>query len=190
MGNICNDLANWETVGASEVDGHRVRTAIYSSKSAACAVAFGLLSALSAQAAEFTGKVIRISDGDTLTVLVDRNQIKVRLMDIDAPESKQAFGSRSKQSLSELCFGKIATLQSSGSDRYKRTLAQVTCNGTDANTEQVRRGMAWVYERYAPTGSPLYGIQAESKLGKRGLWVDTSPVPPWEWRRAQATTSR
>jgi len=83
--------------------------------------------------AETSGKVIGISDGDTLTVLVERQQVKVRLVEIDAPEKGQAFGNRSKQSLSDLCFDRTATLADKGKDRYGRTLAQVYCDGIDAS---------------------------------------------------------
>jgi len=132
--------------------------------------------------ADFTGKVVRVADGDTITVLRDREQVKVRLLEIDAPEKAQAFGNRSKQSLSDLCFNKTARLDDKGKDRYGRTLARVYCDGVDANAEQVRRGMAWVYDRYV-TDRGLYSIQDEARAAKRGLWADNSPVPPWEWRR-------
>jgi endonuclease YncB( thermonuclease family) len=130
-----------------------------------------------------TGRVVGISDGDTLTVLRDREQVKVRLVEIDAPEKAQAFGEKSKQSLSELCFDKPATLTETGKDRYGRTLARVQCDGIDSNAEQVRRGMAWVYRKYAPKDSPLYAVEAQAKAARRGLWADDAPVPPWEWRR-------
>jgi endonuclease YncB( thermonuclease family) len=127
---------------------------------------------------------VAIQDGDTLTMLVSRKQIKVRLVDIDAPERKQPFGTRSRQSLFEICGGKSARFDDRGEDRYGRTLGQVACAGVDANEEQVRRGMAWVFERYAPKDSPLYALQAEARAAKRGLWQDARPVPPWDWRKA------
>jgi len=133
--------------------------------------------------ADFTGKVVAVADGDTISVLRDHEQVKIRLSDIDAPEKAQAFGNKSKQSLSDLCFGKTATLADKGKDRYGRTLARVHCDGIDANAEQVRQGMAWVYRRYAPKDSPLYAVEDEAKAARRGLWTDAEPVPPWEWRR-------
>ena len=126
--------------------------------------------------------MVAVADGDTITVLREREQVKVRLVEIDAPEKAQAFGNRSKQSLSDLCFNKTARLDDKGKDRYGRTLARVYCDGADANAEQVRRGMAWVYDRYV-TDRGLYSIQDEARAAKRGLWADNSPVPPWEWRR-------
>ena len=113
---------------------------------------------------------------------MDRQQVRVRLLEIDAPESKQAFGRRSKDSLAEMCAGQTAQVESTGKDRYGRVLGWVTCAGVNANAEQVRRGMAWVYDRYV-TDRGLYSIQDEARAAKRGLWADVNPVPPWEWRR-------
>jgi len=135
--------------------------------------------------ADFTGKVVSVHDGDTLTVLVDRKQIRVRLVDIDAPELGQPFGKRSRQSLTALCAGQQAQVEDKGKDRYRRTLGGVTCAGVVANIERVRTGMAWVYERYVKAGSPLYGLQEEAKEQRRGLWSDARRVPPWEWRQTK-----
>ena len=137
-------------------------------------------------AGEVTGQVVRIHDGDTLTVLVPRQQITLRLVDIDAPERNQAFGTRSKQSLGEICAGKAVRVLGQGKDRYGRTLARVYCAGIDAQAEQVRRGMAWVFEQYAPEDSPLYIVQSEARVARRGLWQDARPVPPWKWRRTRS----
>jgi endonuclease YncB( thermonuclease family) len=91
----------------------------------------------------FLATVIRISNGDTLTVLnKSKQQIKIRLSEIDAPEQHQPFGTRAKQSLSDLCFGKQAEIIPQVIDRYKRTVAKVKYEGVDANAEQVSRGMA------------------------------------------------
>jgi len=133
----------------------------------------------------FVALVIAISDGDTLTVLHDQQQVKIRLAEIDAPEKKQPFGTRSRQALAELCFKEQATIRPTARDRYGRTVAKVECKGQDANAEQVRAGMAWVYRQYTPKGSPLYAIEAEAQGARRGLWADPAPVPPWEWRRAK-----
>ena len=142
-----------------------------------------LLLAVAPALADVRGRVVSVHDGDTLTVLVERRQLKVRLTDIDAPELKQPFGTRSRQSLAELCFGKEASLDVRGQDRYQRTLATVTCAGTDANAEQVRRGYAWTYTRYARADSPLIAIQSEARSAHRGLWADPAAVAPWDWRR-------
>jgi endonuclease YncB( thermonuclease family) len=84
-----------------------------------------------------------------------------------------------------MCGLKLATAETRGEDRYGRTLATVTCAGIDANAEQVKRGGAWVYIQYAPKNSPLYALEREARLEKRGLWVDDEPVPPWDWRKGR-----
>jgi endonuclease YncB( thermonuclease family) len=132
----------------------------------------------------FLSTVIVISDGDTLTVLNENKQkVKIRLAEIDAPESRQPFGTKSKQSLSELCFGMQAQIKPQVKDRYGRTVVRVTCDGIDANAEQVNRGMAWVYRKYAKDHS-LYVLQNGAKVAGRGLWSEPSPMPPWEWRQS------
>lgn len=141
---------------------------------------------LPATAAQFTGKVVGVADGDTLTVLTAGNvQVKVRLSAIDAPEKAQPFGTRSKQALSDLCFGKTAVVESSKKDRYGRTVGAVLCDGKSVEAEMLRSGMAWVYRQYAKGRWELYAIEDAAKSAKRGLWADPNPVPPWEWRKAK-----
>lgn len=149
--------------------------------SVALFVALAVTIAIPTLAAQITGKVINVADGDTLTVLVDKTQVRVRLDQIDAPEKAQPFGTRSRESLHALCHGQHASIETSGKDRYGRTIGRVSCNGVDANVEQVSRGMAWVYDRYARDKS-LYAVQDAAKSAKRGLWRDPAPVPPWDWR--------
>jgi micrococcal nuclease len=128
--------------------------------------------------------VVAITDGDTLKVLQDGRQIKVRLANIDAPEKSQAWGQRSKQSLSEICFGKDAQLDVKDIDRYGRTVAVVMCAGVQANRAQVDRGMAWVYVRYN-LDRTLPVAQEQAKADKRGLWSSSAPTPPWKWRKSR-----
>lgn len=125
--------------------------------------------------------VVAIADGDTLTALCGQEQVKVRLAEIDAPEKAQPFGQRSKQSLSDLCYQKQAEINIQTKDHYGRSVARVVCDGVDANAEQVAQGMAWVYDKYV-TDKSLYQLQSQAKSNKRGLWIDPSPVMPWEWR--------
>ena len=139
--------------------------------------------AVPALAAELSGLVTEVQDGDTLTLVNWQATYKIRLVDIDAPEWKQAYGKDSRASLFHMCGLKLATAETQGEDRYGRTLARMTCAGVDANAEQVRRGWAWVYVRYAPKNSPLYALERDARLGKRGLWADDEPVPPWDWRK-------
>lgn len=134
--------------------------------------------------ADFTGEVVGVTDGDTVTVLRDREPVKVRLTEIDAPERKQPFGQRSRQHLADLVFRKDVLVVERGKDRYGRTLGRLKLGAVDANEEQIRSGMAWVYDKYVVDRS-LFGLQDEAKLARRGLWADPEPVPPWEWRQSR-----
>ena len=134
------------------------------------------------------GKVVGVSDGDTITVLdVARVQHKIRLMGIDAPEKAQAFGQRSKEHLSNLVFAKQVTVKSDKVDKYGRTVGKVIVDGKDANLEQIRAGLAWHYKEYQKEQSQVDRVayasaEAMAKGQKFGLWVDQKPMPPWEWR--------
>jgi endonuclease YncB( thermonuclease family) len=136
------------------------------------------------------GKVVGVSDGDTITVLDDqKRQHKVRLDGIDAPDNNQDFGSRAKQSLSDLVFGKTVTVTSSKKDKYGRTLGKVTLDGKNINLEQVNRGMAWFYRFYAkelrPEDATAYDqAEASARKEKRGMWANGEPMPPWDYRRS------
>ena len=121
-----------------------------------------------------TGRVVGISDGDTITVLVSQQQVKVRLADIDAPESKQAFGSRSKQALSDLCFQKDARLETQGKDRYGRAIATVHCAGRNANAEQSGKGWPGCSTDTPGQTHRLYILQEQAKAARRGLKVAVS----------------
>jgi endonuclease YncB( thermonuclease family) len=131
------------------------------------------------------GKVVRVADGDTLVVLQDEKQIKIRLSDIDAPERGQPFASRSRENLAALCAGVVAQVIVAGEDKYGRSLGRVFCNGKDANAEQVLAGMAWVYDRFV-TDHSLYNLQNTARLAHRGIWSDENPVPPWVWRQRES----
>lgn len=128
-------------------------------------------------------KVIGISDGDTMTLLVDNKPLKIRLANIDAPEKKQAFGQKSKESLSDICWNTNAAYKAQTTDRYGRTVAVVFCNGVEANAEQVRKGMAWVYPKYN-RDSTLLPVEKEAQRRKIGLWANASAVSPWDFRLA------
>ena len=127
--------------------------------------------------------VVAISDGDTLKVhCPDQPMLTIRLAEIDAPEKAQPFGRRSKQHLSELCLKQQAEIRPTARDRYGRTVARVTCAGTDANAAMVRAGLAWAYTPYL-TDPQIRGMELLAKREHTGLWADAGPVPPWEWRR-------
>ncbi len=129
--------------------------------------------------------VIGISDGDTLRARCGdaggARIVVVRLAEIDAPEHGQAFGRQSRRGLAALCMRQPARIRTTAVDRYGRSVAHVACRGVDAGAEQVRTGMAWVFDRYATTSS-LYALEADARRERRGLWADPSPMPPWQWR--------
>jgi len=138
-----------------------------------------------AYAETIIGRVVGVSDGDTLTILDSSNtQFKIRLAAIDAPEKAQPFGQRGKQKLSDLCFGKSASIQVISTDRYGRSVGDVACAGINANEVMVRSGLAWVYRKYDNGHEHFYAIEEDAKSVRRGLWADDNPTPPWEWRKA------
>ena len=147
-----------------------------------CVLAFVLVQ--SAHAETLSGTVLTVIDGDTLTVAdAAKKPHRVRLLGIDAPEAKQAFYVRSARSLAQICYLKAAEVEWREAERGL-FLGQVSCEGTAANEEQVRRGMAWVSPRQTGPGSALYELEAYARLRKTGLWADEKAVPPWEWRSA------
>lgn len=147
----------------------------------------------SVYAETIAGRVVGVADGDTITVLdADNVQHKIRLAGIDAPEKKQAFGNRSKESLSELAYDKTVTVETDKRDKYGRQVGKVVVNGQDVNLVQIERGMGWWYRQYQREQSPndrkLYeAAENAAKAGKRGLWRDADPVPPWEYRHGTKT---
>lgn len=155
---------------------------------AAWAVLCVLAASLPAGAATLIGKVVGVSDGDTITVLdAGKVQHKIRLAGIDAPEKAQAFGQSSKEHLSDSVFGKQVQVEFSKTDKYGRIVGKVLVNGMDANLQQVRSGMAWHYKEYMgeqTSADRASYAQAESfaKSSQQGLWRDAKPMPPWEWR--------
>ncbi|KAA2211609.1 nuclease [Pseudoroseomonas oryzae] len=144
-----------------------------------------LLLSFPALAAELRGEVVGISDGDTLTLLTpDKRQVRVRLAEIDAPESRQPWGSRAQQALSALVFHQAVRVVVQDTDRYGRTVGTVWVGGRNANAEMVRQGQAWVYRQYLRDRS-LLALEDEAKQARRGLWAlpEAERVPPWQWRR-------
>lgn len=141
-------------------------------------------------AEELSGNVIGISDGDTLTLLVDKTPTKVRLAEIDTPEMGQAFGKRAKQALSDLAFDKHARVVVTDRDRYGRQVGRVYIDTLDVNKEMVRLGLAWAYLHYQ-TDASFSELEAEARAAKRGLWAlpEDQRKPPWVWRREGGTTA-
>lgn len=144
-----------------------------------------LLTALvvpSAFARTISGTVVNVIDGDTLVVQDEaKKKHTVRLAEIDAPERRQPFWRESAAALARLCFKKEAKVEWSERDEKKRVIGYVTCDGKEANAEQVRRGMAWGSPKGARPTSGMPELEAYARLRKIGLWADENAVPPWEF---------
>ena len=134
--------------------------------------------------AEIIGKVVGVSDGDTITVLdnLDKGKFRIRLNKIDAPEKKQAFGNKAKQYLSSLIFGKQVSVRFKEIDNYGRVLGVIYCDGVEINLVMVQNGYAWHYSYYDKT--PAY-IEAEkqARAEQKGLWQDPAPINPFDYRK-------
>lgn len=131
-------------------------------------------------------RVVGVSDGDTLTCLTNGNkQYKVRLHGIDAPESRQDFGTQSRNSLSSLVFGKNVTLNVKDTDKYGRSVADVLINGKSANLSQVENGYAWAYRQYLTGNDKTVYVAAENRAraAKLGLWAMPNPINPADFRK-------
>ncbi|WP_252374255.1 thermonuclease family protein [Hydrogenophaga sp. 2FB] len=135
--------------------------------------------------------VVAISDGDTLKARCGEpgsyQQITVRISAIDAPEKGQDFGNVSRQHLAALCFQQVGGITPRGTDRYRRTIADVECRGKDVAQEQVRAGLAWYYVKYGKGYEHLAQVEQQARDAGRGLW-SINAVAPWDWRRRGVQT--
>lgn len=146
-------------------------------------LALVLLNPAHAHAQTENCRVVGVSDGDTLTCLTPaKKSLKVRLAQIDAPESRQSFGTASKENLSRLVFGKDVTLNIQETDRYGRHVAEVFSGSLNANKEQVKNGFAWAYREYLKDQSYI-ALENEARQAKRGLWREANPIKPSDFRK-------
>jgi micrococcal nuclease len=140
-----------------------------------------------ARVEEFSGRVVGVTDGDTITVLRDSHPTTVRLVGIDAPEKTQAYGQRAKQFAASLAFGQTVTVHATGHDRYMRLLAEVILpDGRSLNQELVRAGFAWWFRKYSHDLT-LAHLEEGARDERRGLWADPSPEAPWTYRSHRAS---
>lgn len=153
---------------------------------------------------ELTGRVVRVTDGDTIVVLVEAlragadepgpREVKVRLAGIDAPEKKQDYGSAARKALADKAMGRSVTVREQGRDRYGRTIGVVSIDGgasergEEINRWLVEQGWAWRYARYSDSAE-LAALEQEARAAKRGLWAGANPVAPWEWRKNSGQVS-
>jgi endonuclease YncB( thermonuclease family) len=149
-------------------------------------VALALVAA--APHAVLEARVVKVVDGDTLTVRSGRGDpLKVRLLAIDTPERDQPYAREARQALVRLVSGREVRLETHGADDYGRLLARVFVDDLDVNAELVRRGAAWVFRKYSDDAA-LLALEREARAEKRGLWAlpESERVPPWRWRHPEA----
>jgi endonuclease YncB( thermonuclease family) len=166
-------------------------TPLFRSALAIC-LALSLQAVTAAHAEVITGRIVGISDGDTVTLLdTFKRQYKIRLTGIDAPEKKMPFGQRSKEHLSDLIFSKDVQVETEKLDRYGRTLGKIVFDRKDINLAMINAGLAWHYKKYQQEQSAsdrlLYSHgEEQARFQRTGLWRDPNPTPPWDWRKGEA----
>lgn len=145
------------------------------------------LTTLLSNSQSLTGKVVGIMDGDTFKLLTaDSTLVKVRLANIDCPEKKQPFSASAKEFTSNAIFGKTVNIDVQSKDRYRRFISNVTYTNSISDSlslchELVKHGLAWHYVRYSKD-TTLQQLEDTARTSKIGLWQDSNPIAPWEWR--------
>lgn len=141
------------------------------------------------QAEEFDAKVIAVMDGDTLMVLRDGKKVKIRLSNIDAPESGQEFGKESRDSLVNMVMKKQVHVNSRAVDSYGRLIAEISLDGKSVNEAQVKKGMAWERSHYHSSKRYL-SLNKQAQQARLGLWAaDVQPISPEQWRKTHLAKS-
>ena len=150
---------------------------------------FLLFLSFAAHAESFSGKLIKVIDGDTVEVLHNGKAERIRLAQIDAPEQGQAFGQAAKRYVLEIAAQKVVTVKVETVDRYGRTVGEIfLADGANLNKKIVGAGYAWEYKRYSHDRE--YEIlERKARILGRGLWQEDNPIPPWEWRRGKRKSS-
>jgi endonuclease YncB( thermonuclease family) len=152
-----------------------------------------LLVSASSHADTFTGMVIRVSEGDSMTVedSATKAHLRVRLAGIDAPEPRQPFSDSSRRALGLLLLGEHVTVQWTKRDRYNRLLGKARLNGRDVALHQLEAGRAWYFSEHATELSPdeqrsYAEAEQTARKHQNGLWRHPSPVPPWQFKASTA----
>jgi len=151
------------------------------------AVAVAALVGAAQAPGSFSGKVVSVTDGDTLRVMRGGESVRVRLWGIDAPEQGDDFSARAKQRLSDLTFGKVVDILRQDTDRYGRTVARVIADGSDVGHVLVAEGLAWHWPKYSGNDADLAAAEHQAKSASRGIWSLPNPLPPWEVRALRAS---
>ena len=137
------------------------------------------------------GKVVSIADGDTVTIINNDQQTKIRLAEIDTPEKSQPYGKKAKKALSDFIFGKTVRIEIDTIDRYGRTIGTIFLNDLNINKEMVKAGHAWVYVQYAKDKT-LFDLEKNAKENQLGLWAlpEGERIAPWQWRRGKRSIEK
>ncbi len=157
---------------------------------------FSCLAPASISAAEFSGRIVGVLDGDTVDVLSnDKTLVRIRIAGIDAPEKTQAFGQRAKRALSDLAFGKSVNVFWKKHDKYNRVIGKIEVDDVDLGLAMIQLGFAWHFQKYEREQTrqdrTLYrAAEVAARSARLGLWADESPVPPWEFRKFPSTKAR
>jgi micrococcal nuclease len=132
---------------------------------------------------QFSARIVGVKDGDTYVVLHHNKQTTIRLAHIDCPESGQAFGRNAKEYASTLCFGKEVVILSEGkTDRYGRLIGEIYVGNMNVNKQIVLNGYGWHFVKYSKS-EEYHEAELQARAKKRGLWEDSNPIAPWEWRK-------
>jgi len=165
---------------------HQSQTAVTTRPTAAIRNAPGMPPFRSAPAATFSGQVVGVADGDTISVMHNGRLEKIRLSGIDCPEMGQAFGKDAKEYAASLCLNKVVSAKTFGQDRYGRTIGDIRLpDGRVLNRELVKAGWAWWYRQYARNDSVLEKLERDARNSHSGLWSDPYPMPPWQFRQRE-----
>jgi len=129
------------------------------------------------------GKIVKVADGDTVTLIAEnKEKVRIRLLGIDAPEKGQDYGTKARQYLSDLCYGKYVTVQYAEKDQYDRILGVVYVDGMNVNEEMVRQGLAWYYRHFVDDPR-LDSLEQLARTEKRNIWSRKNPISPFEFRK-------
>ena len=138
----------------------------------------------------FSYKVVKVNDGDTITIMMNGEKQKIRLYGIDTPEINQSFGTEAKQFLSDQILNREVEIEVKDADRYKRLVAVVYLNDISMNELLLKEGWAWWYEDYAKKEYKYKELQEEAQRRKRGMWRNKGNIPPWEFRKMKKVKTK
>lgn len=147
----------------------------------AVSVAVPLLLPLPARASSCEATVERVHDGDTLTLRCPERRFKLRLQGIDAPELGQPYGREAREALGRRLAGRSVAVESRAIDAYERVIGRARVDGASLELWLVAEGWAWCARRAT---AECRRVQARARSGRRGLWAESEPIPPWTWRAA------